>query len=211
MAQQERFKNIPSECKMPDLSDLKSLVGTLIVQEMLSAKSGLSQKTRLYRKNFIRLLNEALVEYQDARQCILNQIAEAKRPPEEMAKEGRIMYMLEFPNHMETCINATARLYKLLDGLNAKKEPPMLPRELRRLVETKKQPIKDIRGAVEHMDERIRNGKIDPGQPIMLALNGNHDGVVISDHEIKFKELAMVLRRLHEIAQYLLTVKKLNS
>ena len=85
---------IPSECKMPDLSGLDSLVGTLLIQELFRGKRGLSHKTRSYRINFVRLLDKALTEYHEARQCILAQIAEANRKTEEMAQDGRIIYML---------------------------------------------------------------------------------------------------------------------
>jgi len=211
MKQQQRFKRIPSECKMPDLSGLLPLLGTLIVQELLRAESGLSKKTLLYRRHFIRILDKALEEYGKAREAILDQIAERKRPPEEMAKVGLIIYMFAFTDHIDTCINAVARLYKLLDRIKSEPESPIFPREIRRLVETRSKPITNIRNAVEHIDELIRNDEVAPGQPIMLALSGNHDGVAVSSYEIKFEELAMVLRTMHEIAQYILTVKKQNS
>jgi hypothetical protein len=201
---------IPSECKMPDLSGLKSLVGTLFIK-LLMGERDLSQKTRLYRRNFVRLLDKALTEYHEARQYILAQIAEAKRPAGEMIKHGRNIYMLEFTNHIETCINAVSRLYKLLERIKSEKDSPAVPRELRRLVETKSKSIDYIRNAVEHMDELIQKDEIVPGKPIMLALSKNDDGVVVSNYEIKFEELAMVLKKMHEIAQYILTVKKIEA
>ncbi|MBA7560385.1 MAG: hypothetical protein GH159_02160 [Dehalococcoidia bacterium] len=214
MKQPQPFKNIPSECKMPDLSDLKPLLGIMIIQALFGDKLGLSHKTQLYLKNFIRLIDKALSAHKESRQCILDTIAERKRPTEEMAKEGRIIYMLAFPNHMETCINAVARSYKLLDRIKSdkqKEESPMFPRELKRLAKTQFESVTNIRNAVEHIDKLILKDEIAPGQPIMLALNRNHDGVMISDYEIKFEELAMVLRRMHEIAQYILKVKPQKS
>ena len=200
---------IPSECKMPDLSGLKSLVGTLLIQ-LLMGERDLSQKARLYRRNFVRLLDKALTEYHEARQCILAEIAEANRPPKEMIKHGRSIYILAFTNHIETCINAVSRLYKLLERIKSEKDSPAVPRELRKLVETKSKSIDYIRNAVEHMDELILKGEIAPGQPIMLTVSENDDAVVVSDCEIKFEELAMVLKKMHEIAQYILTVKKIE-
>jgi hypothetical protein len=199
MNQQQRRRAVLTECKMPDLSGLNYLIGRLLVQVMIG-EPGLSRNAGLYRRNFIRLVDKALGEYHEARESILNQIADTNR-----------IYMPEFTDHIETCINAVARLYKLLDRIKSEPESLTFPREIRRLVETQTQPIKDMRNAVEHMDERIQKGEIAPGQPIMLALNGNNDGVVISDCEIKFQELAMVLKRMHEIAQYILKSKKQDS
>ena len=64
-----------------------------------------------------------------------------------------------------------------------------------------------IRNAIEHMDELILNGEI-VGKPIMAAGSENWDAVVVSNYELKFEELAMVLRVMHEIALYLLAIKK---
>lgn len=129
---------IPSECKMPNLSGLDfPLMGRLCVQEFAGERD-LSPKAILYRKVFIRLVDKALREYYEARKAIIAQIAEANRSAEEMITNGRQIYMFEFIDHTETCINAVRRLYKLLERIKAEKESPVLPkelREMRRLVE----------------------------------------------------------------------------
>ena len=201
----------PSECKMPDLSGLDSpLVGRLIVQ-LLVGERGLSPKTSLYRRNFIRLVDKALREYHKAREAILAEIAEMNRSPEEMSRDGRSIYILTFTDHIENCINAVRRLYKLLERIKAEKQSPGLPRELRRQVETREGTIVKIRGAIEHMDELILKGEAGVGKPIMAAGSENWDAVVVSSYELKFEELATVLRTMHEIALHLLTIKKANS
>jgi len=201
----------PLECKMPDLSGLDyPLVGRLVIQ-LLAGERGLSPKTSLYRRNFIRLVDKALREYHEARETILAEIAETKRPLEEMSRDGRNIYILTFADHIENCINAVQRLYKLLERIKAEKQSPGLPRELRRQVETRGETIVRIRGAIEHMDERILEGEAGVGKPIMAAGSENWDAVVVSNYELKFEELAMVLRTMHEIALHLLTIKKANS
>ena len=202
--------SVPTECKMPDLSGLDSpLVNRLLVQ-LLVGERGLSPKTSLYRRNFIRLVDKALWEYHEAREAILAQIAEMNRPPEEMSGDGRSIYILTFTDHIETCINSVRRLYKLLGGIKAEKQSPGLPRELRRQVETREETIVKIRGAIEHMDELILKGEI-VGKPIMAAGSENWDAVVVSNYELKFEELAMVLRAMHEIALYILQPRKIKA
>jgi len=199
---------IPSECKMPDLSGIDSpLLGPLIVQ-LLVGERGLSPKARLYRRNFIRLSDKAVREYDEARGAILAQVTEAKRSAEEMIKYGRQLHIIAFTDHIETCINAVSRLFKLLERIKSERESPSFPRELRKLVETCSESVKTIRNTVEHMDELIRKDEIAPGKPIMLAVCQEGDGLLVSDCEMKFNDLAMVLEKMHEIALYILTIKK---
>ncbi len=201
---------IPKECKMPDLSGLDHLTNRLLVQIMMG-DPGVSRKAALYRRNFVRLVDKALREYHEARQAILAQIAEAKRPAKEMEKHGRQLFVLQFTDHIETCINATARLFKLLERIKSEEQSPALPRELRRLLETKNESIAHVRDAVEHMDSLIRNDEIAPGKPVMMTVSEKDDAVIVSSYEIEFEELAMGLQKMHEIAQYVLTIKEMEG
>ena len=188
---------IPSECKMPDLLGLVPLIGRLIVQLLVGGDVRLSRKASLYRRNFIRLVDKALREYHAAREALLGEIQGTQRS-----------FLIEFTNHIETCINAVSRLFKLLERIKSEKESPAFPRELRRLVETKSESVENVRNAVEHIDEQIRKDEIAPGKPIMLTVNKKNDGVIVSNYELKFAELAMVLEKMYEIALYILTIKK---
>lgn len=196
----------PPECKMPDLSNLEALTNRLIVQALIG-EPGIKRKVSLYRKNFIRLIDKALFEYREAREVILDQIAEANRPSKEMEKTGRYINVFGFTNHIEDCINALCRIYKLLKRIKAEKESPSIPREIRTLVETESQPIVTLRNAVEHIDGLIRKDELSPNKPIMLAITENSDGITISSYNIKFTDLAALLKNVHEIGEYVLTLK----
>lgn len=201
---------IPSECRMPDLSGVtRSLMGTLMVQLMVGER-GLSRKTTLYRRNFIRLLDKALREYQEARQTILDQIGERNRPVEDMSKQGRYLYIIRFPDHIESCISAVRQLYKLLERIKSEKESPPIPRDLRKAVEKMRAPIVNIRDAIEHMEERIQKDEIAPGEPVMATVSEDGDALLVSKYQIQFKDLATVLEKMHEIAFYVLTIKKME-
>ena len=200
---------LPSECKMPDLSDLGPLIGRLLIQ-LLVGEHGLSPKTSLYRRNFTRLIDKAVWEYQEARETILAQIAEMNRVPEEMSKNGRVIYLFGFTSHIENCINAVRRLYRLLERIKAEKQSPELPRELRKQIGASDKTIAKIRDAIEHMDEYIHKDEVGVGKPVMATGSDNWDAVVVSNYELKFEELAMVLRTMHEIALHLLTANDAN-
>ena len=193
--------SIPSECKMPDLSGLSPLIHKLVVQLMVG-EAGLSYKAKMYRRDFVRLVDKAIREYRAARDAILAEI------------EGQDKtYGTAFTDHIETCINAVRRLYNLLDMFNSDGE---LLEGLRTglLKDTKAmlKKIKRLRDATEHMDVFIKRGKKLPGKPVMLTISEDDDGTVqVSEHRMRLKELAMVLRNMHEIALHLLKYKKPQS
>jgi len=189
---------------MPDISDLTTpLLPSLLVQALIGNKE-LSRKTILYRSNFIRLVDKAVFEYQESRSTIINQIEEMQRPDEEMAETGRILYILNFTDHFENCINATARLLKLLDRIKKEYGPPSIPKVVRNSVKAHSKSISNVRIAIEHMDEIIRKDEIVEGQPVMLSVGDNGDKATIASYHIKFNDLAITLHKLHAVAKQLL-------
>jgi hypothetical protein len=195
--------SIPTKCNLPDLSNLKPLAGRLIVR-LLVGDPVLNGNVGLYFREYVRLIGKALYEYTQARNVVIEVVKEfnyrGKNPP----NNARLNYAFEFPNHMETCINAIRRLYNLQDGINrTKKEFIIIPRDLRKIIQSYFDPIKDVRDEVEHLDEKI-NLQISQGEPIMLTVNDAGDGIMISSFEIKFTEIANVLKNMHQIAVYIL-------
>ena len=184
---------MPSECKMSDLSDLVPLWDRLTVQ-LLVGLPGLSKEAGRCLRNFVRLIEKALIEHHEAREIMLKMIGHPER----------YFMLFEFINHIETCINAVRRLYKLLDRINAEKESPYIPRELRRLVESHEIAIKNVRNTSEHMDNIIQD------KPVMLTVSEDNVGVIVSDYKLKFNELDIVLRKMHEVAEYILSIKKIE-
>ncbi len=116
----------------------------ITIPHVFVGERGLSQKASLFRGEFIRLVDKAVKEYREARKVFLDEVAE----------HGRHLRFYLFTDHIETCINAASRLFKLLEGIRSEKEAPNFSRELRRLVEKHGEFVKDVRNTVEHMDER---------------------------------------------------------
>ena len=203
---------IPKECKMPDLSELATIRLTArLIGHLLIGERRLNRQAGLYLRNFIRLLDKAIREYSEAREVILCEIEESNRPTEEMVRDGQYIFPFIFTDHIETCINAIARVFRLLERIKSEKDFPAFPRELRKLVETKSTSIKKVRDTVEHMDEKIQTGEISPGIPAMLILSNDTNAVVVSKYRIGFSDLAMILRKMHEIALYILTDRKIET
>ncbi len=184
---------------MKDLRYLnKNEVGQLIVQ-LLIGEPGLSKEFTRYRRIYIRLLKKALYEYEMARMTILEWIEDTRD----------LMKPLTFANHLETCIHEISRLFKLLEKIKTDITAPPLPRITRRLLEKQYEPVHEIRNTIEHMDDDIQSGELAPGKPVFITINNEDDGIIISNHEIKFNELSSIIEKTHEMAPYILTNKKI--
>ncbi len=194
---------VPIECNMPDLADLTPLMGRLLIK-FLVREPNLSHRLKLYRRIYIRLLDKAVREYQSARAMVNAQIAERQLPVEEMYRDGRLIYMITFVDYMENCINATRRLCAIIERIKGESIYQSQHRDARRQIESLDDSIRGIRNLVEHMDEQIMKDQVAPEQPIMLIINENGDRLNILNIEIKCVDLANVLRRIHQIGEYLL-------
>jgi hypothetical protein len=195
---------IPTECKMPDLSDCSAdrLQGRSILHVFVG-DPGLNRKEVSYRRIFARLIDKAIYEYQMARRAILAQIAEAKRPYEQMVNEGRRLFILSFVDHFDNCLNASNRALKLFGGMKDEAISSGVPEELRLSLDACSGLLRPVRNTFEHIDERIQKDRIAEGQPIMLSVGGDGDRAVIGTDEVKFTDVAETLRRLHEIGKLL--------
>jgi hypothetical protein len=195
---------IPTECRLDDLRELAAehLKGRAILH-LFIGDSGLNRKEVIYRRNFARLIDKAIYEYQMARQALLAELAERDRPAEEMARQGRQLFILGFVDHFENCLNAINRALKLFECLSGEAIASGIPRLLRRSLDAFSRSVKDVRDTFEHVDERIQQGLIADGQPIMLSIGGDGDRAVIGADEVTFADVARTLRKLHEIGRLL--------
>jgi hypothetical protein len=198
---------IPSKCEMPDLSELDARLVRFLILDVLIGEPGLSQREGFYRRNFVRLVDKALLEYQDARSALIKQIEEGNA---EVLSTGAASFF-RFIRHLENCVNATSRLLKLADRIKSEKGSLSLPRLARRSIEAHSRTIPDIRNAIEHMDEIIRKDEIAEGQPVMLGIGREGDRVVIASHKVRFSDLSNTLRSLHDVACHILEIESTLS
>lgn len=161
-----------------------------------ATENDISPNAALMRKNIVRLVDKAVFEYSHARQAILDQMAESKRPYEELVK-GRIIYMFGFTDHMENCVNATRRVLGLLENLRSDSSAPAQDRIIRRLVDAHSDPLVNIRNTLEHMGDAINKGEIGEKQPVFLGLSDDQESVSIGGHNLSFGSLAIILKGLH--------------
>jgi hypothetical protein len=200
---------IPDECKMPDISDLDYPLIISLFPQLIVGEPGVTRKEGLYRRNFIRLMDKAIKEYLMAREAIIAQIEEGKRPEEEMIK-GRIFYIWNFTDHFENCINTLNRLLKQLESIKSEPDSWEISRTVRRSIDSHSRAIPDIRNTIEHLAEQIQLGCFKDNLPVMLSVSENDDRVVLGEHEIRFDEVVGVIRGLHQVAIELLKSKPQN-
>ena len=186
-------------CHMPDIASL--LKSRLVSRQLLHLfiPEQIANEDQQYRANLARLVDKAISAYTEARNFIELEIAEAKRPAEEMMRTGRIFYTFGFVDSMENCINATHRALLIFERLKRVPVGAHMDKTTRKLIETHVQKVNDVRDLIEHMDEKILKGEIGPGQRVMLAPGSDQESVVIGTYTLRFDRLASVLQNLHKV------------
>lgn len=174
---------------MPDLSDRDVPVAKYLLPQLLVGHVA-ADPLGLYLREFVRLVDKAIFEYEDARvafetgcenhRCILPHIA--------------------FTNHFETCVNAIARLLKLLDRIARVHSDSSSTRTIRKMAQACGRNVCGARGAVEHMAEDIQSGRQSIGKPVMLMLSEDGREVIIGDNQILLTNVASALKALQKVA-----------
>jgi hypothetical protein len=174
---------------MPEISADYPLIDRLIVK-LLIPDPTITRKVSLYRTNIVRLSDKAILEYNLAREAFLAPLQE--------------MPFIAFMNHMENCVDATARMFKLLGKLESDKTSPPVPQLYLERLATTKRSVTDFRNAIEHIDKEIWKELIPDGKPMSVAVNVSKDGVSISKWNISFRDLAETLQGFNQVGRFLL-------
>lgn len=199
---------IPTECKMQALyPDLEKLIPSLMLTVAFIGDGTLSQNAALVRRNLVRLVDKAISEYMLARNNLLLQIAESQRPAEQLLS-GRFLYMFDFINHMENCINAIRRAIGLLEYLRSDRSAPTQDKVQRGIVNADVQSLIDIRNTLEHMGDCINN--FNGHKPVMLRLRDDQSSLEIGNFSLSFDSIAKILNTIHQEANNLLEKPHIN-
>jgi hypothetical protein len=178
---------------IPDLSKLNvPLMNCLLAQLLVGIVK--NDRKGLYMREYVRLVDKAVFEYELSRQAL------------EAQKEdtGQLHFLL-FIDHFETCINAMRRLLKLLDGIKGLVSTDSeTSRYLRKLIRFYGKSAIDIRNQIEHMAEDIGVGRIQDGKPVMLLISDDGKAAFVGNSQIQFDSVAACLRYLHHFAVILL-------
>jgi hypothetical protein len=118
-------------------------------------------------------------------------------------EQGKLWYMMFGSEcHIENCINATRRLYHILDAVKTEKKcggKLSLNRQMRKILEAQSKEIIDVRDGVEHIDDIIQKSEVTG--PIVLSISDDEEGIELAGYYVRFVDLALVLNRFHELAK----------
>ncbi len=172
---------------MQDISDLKpSVTGAFLLTSLVGLHKNKTQDEVSCLSVIGRLIDKARVEYLMAREAAINEEKEGKMTHDELIKrnEGQYFFVCTIINHLENCINALSRIYKLHKLLTPKNQ----------FLTTQKQKVNRIRNHVEHIEDRIANSTPGP-----RALNISQDALMveIAGDNLSLDDVANEIRFLH--------------
>jgi len=164
---------------IPDLSSLNvPLKAPLLAQLLVGIVK--NDQRGLYIREYTRLVDKAVFEYERARLAIEAQKAGTNQ-----------LQFLEFIDGFETCLNAIARLLRLR-ALLAK---------VSREEEANPQPVSDairnVRNRIEHMDADIAGAKAGKDWPVMLSISESGQAAIVGNRSVEFCEVSRCIRELH--------------
>lgn len=198
------FKN----CRMPDLSALQAggARGTFLIHRLLGADVGFPAPMASYRRNFVRLTDKAVRDYMDSRGAVAAQIKEAKRPPEQIARQGRFIYADVISDKLEDCIVTVRRLFRYFERI--KSDPSRFPMDklFKKQLAALEKGVVGVRDLIEHLDEEIKNQGIAYGQNTAATLNEDASIIALAGSQLPISALARCIEHFHsfatEFAQY---------
>lgn len=146
--------------------------------------------------NFVRLVDLGILEYETARNHLINFQSNSEGPLP-------VSSLILASGYFEMCIGNLKRAIDLLKAIRGYPNMPEFSKELTRRrfqvlsgeVEGK---VAGIRHTIHHVDERIKKGKISEGQSIYLKTNEND--LQLGKYVITYKELSKWLCELNGVA-----------
>jgi hypothetical protein len=186
--------------QMPNLSTRSLPVVRFLLPQLLIGRVR-SDTLGLHLREFVRLLDKAIFEYEDARIAFETGSEDARY----------ILPQLAFTNHFETCINAIARLLRLMDAMSHVHGDAASTRTMRRVAHSSSEAVRGVRNTVEHMDESIQGGRHASGDPVMITISDDGREAIVGDRSIALAVVAAALTALHRIALAILEDGSMTS
>lgn len=183
----------PKTCEMPELPEkYGNTFLTHLLNVVLAAGGPSDFAAAAYSRNFIRLSDLAIQEYKLARKSLI----EYENTPNNVFSP-----LFVATSHLEQCISALRRAIRFARHKNGPRLPKMDVISAKTAYR-----IINLRGAIEHTDERLQKGQIRQGEFLMLAVKSN--GIELDNKEISYSELADWLTQLQTLAEQVATYRE---
>ena len=189
-----------SECSMPNLSDLLMSPPdkSFLLHQLIGAETGFPEKMLAYRRNFIRLADKAVRDYDDARRNVLSLIERQKAGKLGIA-DGRLLMSL-ITNNLEDCIVTARRLFGHFERVKSDATKFPVDKMFKRRVGALEDSIRDVRDGIIHVDEHICSEEVDAYPPPVLSLDTRATTLTIGDTTLSTEALSRAIRHLHGFA-----------
>lgn len=169
--------------KMPDISNLEpGAVACFLAHSLAGLTQKKSRDVQAFAVLAARLIDKAKNEYGAARDAATAEENEGRLSFEEIMERnnGQYFFTCAIMNHLENCINAVSRIYKLFK---------LLPN---RYASLSRNTVTKVRNAIEHMDEKVALGG-----STSLNLSSDALAIEITGETLSTKELAGEILALH--------------
>lgn len=182
------------EREMPSLNHLEgSLRGKRDLGKLLGVHAQPSGRGQQIADGYVRLVEKAVLEYQEARTKHITFIA-----------EGLADDFYRAQDHFESCIHSLHRAILYLERLRslgyrrADGEPFIpRPRDLEVLRTHVRAKVRDMRDAAEHLDNDILDGKLLEDATVGIHLGW--DKASLGELQLSFTDVARWIEQLHEL------------
>ena len=190
MSPDEHWK--PKKCNAPDISSLSDdLVSEYTLPVVFQSAVPSDAVLRGLTVGYVRLVDKCTDEYRRGR-SYLDQFVRSE-------SDLRASTILRAASHFETCINTMKRAINYLEALRRARSGPQISKNLAVFREANR--IRVLRDAIEHTDQDILNGAINPGNPHVLMVKDN--GLALGGEEVSYQDLVRWLEQLHDQARKL--------
>jgi hypothetical protein len=171
---------------MLDISDLEpKAVASFLVSSLVGLIQKKSPEINKFSTISARLIDKAKNEYILAREKIIEEEKEGKLTHEEIENrdKGQYFFTCLIIDHLENCLNAISRIYKLFRLLPSGYNSPQV------------KSIKAVRNTIEHMDARISDAV---GGSLSLNISEDALSIEIANDILSLDDLATEIRSLHK-------------
>lgn len=176
---------------MPALSELLSKTSLDVALNRMFCSGGPKDRTAYaLLMNFNRVVDILIEEYETARRSMIQVTEETGAVP--------LSALLSAIGHFETCITTTLRAIRFAQRLRSRSRGAVVPPKLSVLSGTVEDRIRNMRNAIEHLENQIARDDWKPGQPYCLM--AYEDRIGLGDDAIRYVELAQWIRDLHDLA-----------
>jgi len=180
---------------MPEIPDGYGIVfQTQLLNVYFNSGGPSDYAAAAYSRNFVRLCDLAIQEYRFARVTLMEYI---NTPNNVMSP------LFIATGHFEQCIHAMRRAIRFARHKNG----PRLPRTPVVSSDVASR-IRNMRDAIEHTDERVRDKEIQHGDFLIMAVRS--DGIELQGEDILYTELHEWLCQLQQLSEFVASHPKID-